>query len=176
MRQLSKKEEKKMAKQVYKTDEQNEIKKFIIILLIVGIIVVAAYFLTRIFVTKDLLNQDQKEKTEAVFDYNITIVGSMLNRPYDEYYVLAYSSKSPEVNYYAGILSRYQEKEDSLKIYVVDLNDSMNSSYYSKDETNPEAKNIEDLKLGDFTLIKVKNKQISKYLESADSIKAELGL
>ena len=52
----------------------------------------------------------------------------------------------------------------------------MNEKFYSKEESNPKAKSISELKLSDLTLIKVKNKQITKYVENQDSIKAELGI
>ena len=107
---VNKRELKKLAKQVNRTEEETEIKKFIIILATVVIFVIGMYFFTRVFVTKDL--SDKKEtQTEITFDYTKTILGSLLNRPYDEYYVLVYNSEDLKANYYANLISSYQTKE-----------------------------------------------------------------
>lgn len=171
---VNKKELKKLAKQVSKTEEGKEIKKFLIILGIVVIIAAAAYFLTKNYVVKD--NKTSESKTEVTFDYTKTILGSLFNRPYNEYYVLVYNSKDLQANYYANLVSSYQNKENALKIYTADLNDSMNEKFYDKNESNPKATEASELKVKDLTLIKIKDKKISKYLEDVDSIKQELGL
>lgn len=173
---VTEKQLKKIVKKANRTEEQQEIKKFIIILLIVVLIVVGMYFLTKNVVKKDDASKNNNEKTEITFDYEKIILGELLNRPYDEYYVLIYNSKDAKVNAYSNIVSTYKAKENSLKIYIADLNDSMNEKFYSKEDSNPKAKSIADLKLSDLTLIKVKNKQINKYVENQDSIKVELGI
>jgi hypothetical protein len=171
---VNKKELKKLAKQVNQTEEQKEIKKFLIILLIVVLIIVGVYFFTRAFVTKDL--NEEETTTETTFDYTKTILGSLLNRPYDEYYVLVYNSEDVKANYYANLVSSYQTKDDAIKIYIADLNDEMNSKFYNAEESNPNAQSVSELQVSDLTLIKVKNKKISKYIEDVDKIKTELGI
>lgn len=171
---VDKKALKKLTKQVRVTEENKEVKKFIVILLIVVVLVVGVYFFTRAFVTKDLNKGDDTK--EVVFDYNKTILGALLNRPYDEYYVLVYNSKDLKANYYSSFISSYKNKENSLKIYFADLNDSMNKKFYNKDKSNKNAKSVDELSVGDLTLIKVSNKNIVKYIENSDLIKQELGL
>lgn len=171
---VTEKELKKIIRKTNKTEEQLEIKKFIIILFSVIIIIIGVYFLTKNVVTKN--NDTNTSEKEVTFDYSKLILGSLLNRPYDEYYVLVYSSKNPSANYYSNLEYSYSTKEDAIKIYTADLNDEMNAKFYNKDGSNPNAKTIEDLQLGDLTLIKVKNKEIVKYIEDIDSIKSELGL
>lgn len=160
----------------FKTEEQKEIMKFLILLVVIVVCVVGVYFFTRAFVTKDLKEDKTEETTPAAINYNVTIVGSLLNRPYDEYYVLAYDSESVSINKYQGVYSTYTNKEKAIKMYYIDLGNALNSSYYSEDETNPNAQSIDELKLGDFTLIKVKNGKIVKYIEDFDSVKKELGI
>lgn len=171
---VNKKELKKLARQVSGTEEKKEVLKFLIILGVVVIIVVAVYFLTKNYVVKD--NKSSDTKTEVTFDYTKTILGSLFNRPYSEYYVLVYNSKDLKANYYANLVSSYQNKENALKIYTADLNDSMNEKFYDKSESNPKATDVSELKVKDLTLIKIKDKKIVKYLENVDSIKQELGL
>lgn len=159
-----------------KTDEQKEIIKFIIILVVVVALVVGIYFFTKKFVTKDESKDETQEVTGTV-NYNVTIIGELLNRPYDEYYAIIYDSTSNDAAKYQGIYSSFSTSpESTTKMYYIDLSNKLNESYYSEDGTNPKAKSINELKLGDFTLIKVKNGKISKYLEDEDAIKKELGL
>ncbi|MBE6161714.1 MAG: hypothetical protein E7158_05815 [Firmicutes bacterium] len=172
---VTEKQLKKIVKKANRTEEQQEIKKFIIILAIVILIVVGVYFLTKDVVKKKEA-QKEENKTEVTFDYSKIILGELLNRPYDEYYVIVYNSKDPKVNTYSNFVSTYKTKENSLKVYIADLNDSMNEKFYNKEESNPKAKSINELKLSDLTLIKVKNKQINKYIENEDNIKSELGI
>ena len=173
---VNKRELKKLARQVTETEEQSVVKKFIIILLVLVILIIGVYFFTRAFVTKDLNKEKEETKTEVTFDYTKTVLGSLLNRPYNEYYVLVYNSEDLKANYYSGIASSYQMKENALKIYIADLNDSMNEKFYNSKKSNPNAKTIEELQVGDLTLIKVKDKTISKYIEKEEDIRIELGL
>ena len=84
---VDEKQLKKLAKKVNRTEEQKEIKKFLLILGIVIILVIGVYFFTKIYVVKDTNDKDDT-KTEVTFNYNKTILGSLFNRPYDEYYVI----------------------------------------------------------------------------------------
>lgn len=168
------KETKKINK--FKTEEQKEIIKFIIILVVVVTLVVGIYFFTKKFVTKDEEKQDNQTVTGTV-NYNVTIIGELLNRPYDEYYAIIYDSTSNDAGKYQGIYSKFTTSEKSTtKMYYIDLSNKLNASYYSKDETNPKATSISELKLGDFTLIKVKKGKIVKYLEDEKEVKKELGM
>lgn len=166
----------KIKEEKFKSEDQESIIRFIKILIGVIICVVLIYFITRAFVKKDLT--DTKEETPVTeISYSKMVFGTMLNRPYDEYYVFAYSSEDTKAYYYSVLGESYMNEEDSLYIYYVDLEDSMNSKYVSTDgTTNPKATKVEDLRVGDLTLIKVKNGKINKYLENLKDIKNELGI
>ena len=64
----------------------------------------------------------------AISDTNI-IVGNMLNRPFEEYYTFAFSSKSNLVGYYDTIMSKYKSEKESLKVYYIDTEDYFNNKY-----------------------------------------------
>lgn len=167
-----KKDTKKMKN--VKTEEQKEIIKFLIILVVVVVLVVGIYFFTKKFVTKE---DEKKEEITGTVNYNVTIVGELLNRPYDEYYVLAYDSKGTKAGQYQGIYSNFTSSPASTtKMYYIDLANKLNEEYRSSEETNPKATSISELKLGELTLIKVKDGKIVKYLEDEDAIKKELEL
>lgn len=160
----------------FKTEEQKEIIKFIIIIVVVVSLVVGIYFFTKKFVTKDEEKKDTQEITGTV-NYNVTIIGELLNRPYNEYYAIIYDSTSNDAGKYQGIYSKFTTGEKSTtKMYYIDLSNKLNKDYYSEEETNPKAKSIKELKLGDFTLIKVKDGKIIKYLEDEEEVKKELGM
>ena len=174
MTDKKKKTVKKVKEEKYRSEEQQEIIRFIKILIIVVVFLLAIYFITRIFVKKDLLNNNEETAVTEV-SYNKMVFGTMLNRPYEKYYVLAFSSKDNKANYYSALASNYSQDEDSLYIYYIDLEDSMNKEFITTDgKTNPKAKNVSDLKVGDLTLIKVEDGKIAKYIENVEEIKSEL--
>ena len=83
MKMAKEKKAKKIKQEKYRSEEQTEMIRFIRILIIVIIFVLAIYFLTRIFVTKDLFNNNDDNETQTVegtINYNVTSIGSMLNK------------------------------------------------------------------------------------------------
>ncbi len=169
---MSKKETKQKLKKL-ETEENKIVKRFIIVLLVVILFIVAIYFVTKIFVAKDSNKEDTKTQ-EVEFNYDMTILGSAFNRPYDEYYVITYKSSDDEALTLSNVISTYNQKENHLKIYFADLDDYMNKEFYDEENVNKKATNASELKVGKYTLIKFKNGQISKYIEGIENIKTEL--
>lgn len=178
----------KKNKLYYSTGEQAEVKKFIIVVLVVLLCVVGIYFLTRAFVTKDLFKHEtnQEEVIKGEVNNDVAIVGTIMNRPYDEYYVAVYDSTGKN-NYEMAnnVVSKYKNLK-KLHIYRVDLHEHMNKDYYKPEEVNTKATGVDDFKFGDTTLLKIKrtkNKdgetytyKIVKYITEIDQIKKELGV
>ena len=160
----------------YISEEQEAIIRFVKILLGVIIFIILIYFATRLFVQKDLVNS-KKETAVTEVNYSKMVFGTMLNRPYDEYYVFAYSSEDVKANLYSSYAEQYSGNKDSSYVYYVDLEDSLNKDLVSVDgNTNPKAKSVSELKVGSLTLIKVENEKIVKYLEKEKDIKNEFGI
>lgn len=157
-----------------RSETEETIKKFVILIIIMVIIVVGGYFLSRIIVDKrDSVEQESTNAGEV--DYDIASIGTLLNRPYEEYYVMIYNSEDSDAIYYSSLITNYQAKKNSLKIYYCDLSNALNAKYVANDgNTNPTAKNTEDLRFGEVTLIKVKDGKISKAYETAEKIKENL--
>ena len=153
-----------------------EIKKFIFVILGLVIIIVGIYFFTRAFVTKDLF-KDASEKTyqEGTINYDVAIVGNMLNRPNTEYYVIAFNGEEAEAIYYNTLVNKYMQNEKALKVYYVDTENELNKKYVAENEESKSTSftSLDKLKLGNITLIKVKNGKVSNYITSVDSIKKE---
>lgn len=157
---------------------QIEIRKFLTVLGVVVLSILAVYFFTRIFVTKDLFNKAKTTTADSTLtiNYNLTTVGLMLSRPYDEYYVFAYYVEGEDelLTTLDETITKYVESENAKKIYYLNLAEATNKDYYSTGKTNPGSSNLADLKLGKATLIKVKRQKISQYFETEKTIKAEL--
>ena len=99
---MTKNKQKRIKQEKYESEEQLEVKRFILILVILIIIILGIYFLTRIFVTKDLLNNNKKEETtiEGSINYDTTLIGNIYNKPVNEYFVLIYNSEDLNSIYY----------------------------------------------------------------------------
>ena len=184
--------DKKKRRIYYSTTEQTEVKKFVIVILVVLLCVVGVYFLTRIFVTKDLLNKKEEEKTEEVIpgevNYDMAIIGTIMNRPYDDYYVAIYDLSGDYAYDMATMIKKFADANKdnkNKKIYKVDLGSELNKSYYKPEEVNEKATGVSDLKVGDITLLRIKRSKnrdgsytykINKYITELDAMKKELGV
>lgn len=165
----------KKIKNIKITDENDDIiKRFLLLFVIIVIIVIGVYFLTTLLVDKRTPKSDDNTLTGEV-NSSIVSVGTMLNRPYNEYYVMVYDADDAEAIYYSSLITNYEKKENAKKIYFCNLGNKLNSDFSAKGgESNPEAKTIDELKFGKVTLIKVKDGKINKYIENIDDIKATL--
>jgi len=171
---------KKAEKIKFQTSEQEEFKSLLIVILVVIICVAGIYLITRAFVTKDLFQDDsttEDEVTAGTIDYEVAIMGQILNRPYDEYYVVIYDKEAGDyINDMYTLTYSYGQLDDHLHMYVVDLSNEMNKQYYDPDNVNTDAKSLSEIKVGDITLLKIKNGVISKYIVDYAKMESELGL
>ena len=107
----------KKQKIAYKTEEFEEMKKFVIVLIVVIILIVGIYFISKAVIKNSaslLTYQDGEIETDTI------IVGTLLNRPEDEYYVLAYDSTSNQALAYTTYTSYYtSEQENPIKVYYL---------------------------------------------------------
>lgn len=156
------------------SEDTSEIKSFIVIIIIIAVLIGIIYGLT------EILKKDESPQNNApigIIDYDKTTVGTMMNRPYDKYYVMVYNSEESEAVVYSTILTKYMQKSENkeyIKIYYCDLNNKLNSEYYNKNndgKSNPKANKIEELDFGNLTLLKIENGKITKYIEDVDTIK-----
>ena len=160
------------------TTEQKEIRNLCIVILVVVLCVGGIYLLTRAFVTKDLFDDNKDEEVIAgSINYDVTIMGQILNRPYDEYYVAIYNSE--ELDYATDmeiLVGNYSAAKEHLHIYTVDLSNVMNIDYYDPENVNTKEKDLKDLKVGDITLLKIEDGKINKFIVDYAKMEKELGL
>ena len=174
------KENVKKNKIKYQTDEQKEIVRFVVVILVVILCVGVIYVATRAFVTKDLFKA-KTDETEVInpgsINYDVAIMGEILNRPYDEYYVAIYDKADGKyISDMSSMVYLYGQKEKHLHIYTVDLSNKMNEGFYDPENVNSSAQSVNDMKVGDITLLRVKNGKIVKYIEDLEKMKSELGV
>ena len=113
------------------TEDGNEIKRFIIIVLVITLIAGVVYFVTEKFTKKD--EEEYVDPIQAgSIDYDKVIVGTIFNRPYDDYYVLVYNSEDQNAVKYSSLMATYTESMigNNKKIFFCDLNNSLNKDYY----------------------------------------------
>ena len=137
------------------------------------------YLATRAFVTKDLFGKEEKTEEKEVVgqvNYDVAIMGSLLNRPYKEYYAVIYDTTGDYMYDMSSLVTAYKGVKDAKHIYTVDLNNKLNKDYYDPANVNTKAKTLNEIKVGDITLVKVKDGKISKYITDLDKMKSELGV
>lgn len=169
-----KKIEEKQPKQ--KIEEKYSLKNMIIIIMITCIVLTIFYFITLLVVKNN--KPIDKENSIVEIDSNKITMGQLLDRKEKEYYVLAikeslHLSLNTNMNYselYNNYISSYEQTENSLPIYKIDLDDALNKNYFSE-ETNI-TNNLTKLKINNEVLFKIKNNKIEKhYLGSSEILK-----
>lgn len=153
----------------------NEVKKLGIIFLVVLLIFGVVYLLTLGATKLGWFNEHytKKEVSDASIQYDYIMAGTILNRSDKEYYVLITDVENN--TYLTYLLDKYNDKEDSLPSYIVDLGEGLNKSIIGEDN-NISATSIEELSIKDSTLLKISNSKIVKYIIGNDDIEKELNV
>ncbi len=163
---------KKIKLEKYRSEEQMEVIRFIRILVIVVVLIIGIYFFTKLFVVDKELKEESP--IAGTINYSITMIGSMLIKPEEEYYVMIYNTKNLRSVYYSGLMSNYEQNENHLKIYFADLDKEFNQKFYDPENINLDIEQISDLKVGDLTLIKVKDGAIDETFTDEEEVASEL--
>ncbi len=109
-----------------------------------------------------------KENTE--FDYEFIPIGTVFNRSDKNYYVLF---DNYENDFTSDVYINSLVEDETIPVYKVDMSKKENSKYKS-DTANNKAKNVNELKINDITLIKITNGKISSYIIGRESIEEYL--
>lgn len=153
-------------------EDNKIIKNFIIILIVVLAITVGLYFFTKLAVKKDTsTDSSSTDTTETSISYDTCIVGNMLNKNESDYYVILYNSNDSNASTYADLVTNYKKEDNHLAVYTVDLIKTLNAKYYTNEDTNPVSDNINDLKFGNLTVLKITDGKIERAYETLKDIK-----
>lgn len=142
-----------------------------ITLIVVGIFIV--FYILTTFITKEL-NRGLDEDSEPVFiQYEEILAMETFSMNYQDYYVMFYDFKDELSFIYTNIVDSFNDRYPDNKIYMVDLNKGINA-YYMAEESNSKVNKLEDLKLTGPTLIRIKDRKNTLYVEGAIEIKDAL--
>lgn len=145
--------------------EEYSFKKMLIIIAILILVFLVFYFITTLVVKP--VKQDNKNNTITEIDSTKITLNHLLDRKESEYYVLATKSslyKEFNINYetiYNQYITDYKKEENALTFYKSNLDDALNKNF-SGEETNI-TENLQELKLGDEALFKIKDGKIDSY-------------
>ena len=162
-RELRRKQAKREGKSL-KSEEikvEYNVKKIVITCVIVLVSIGLVYFISALFITKELdwfSKEEVKENTSSV--ENSILASAIFKQKEDEYYVYFYDFNEDN-NMYKNIVS---SKLSSKKVYNVDTSSGLNSNYVS-DVSNKKATGLDDLKVINDTVIKIVGDAIVEYYE-----------
>ncbi|MBO7246930.1 MAG: hypothetical protein J6V02_01105, partial [Bacteroidaceae bacterium] len=114
--------------------------------------------------------KENQDEVKIEINYDVATVGTILNRPYDEYLVLLYNSKESEAAYYSTLLANYTGDK---KVYFVDLSLKTNEAYVGE-KASGKFSEVKEAKFSGPTLLDIKNGKVEKFLESKEEIKNAL--
>lgn len=154
------------------SDETDQVKLFIFILIGVAFVSVLLYFLSSKYLVKDGVNDKNETPAEETIAYNNVNAGTFFNRPDDEYYVFAFDPSSLQASYYSALLNKFDTKKRAM--YFMNLALEVNKAYV-KETSNSKATKPSELALKSPTLILVKGGKITEYLENLEEIEKEIG-
>ena len=160
-------------KEKYYSDEQNEIRSFIKILLGLVLIFLVLYFLSVKFgdKKKDIKRTNQAGKVQ----YDSIALGTLFNKADQEYYVLVFDSEDINNSYIINKASSYKSSNASKALYTADLSLEFNRPFVSDTSFNPKT-SVDGLKFSETTLLYIKEKKIVKFINNLDDIDKELSI
>lgn len=150
--------------------EMVEITTFLKILMIILIFFGAIFIITSKFIV------NKTATTQPETSYNEIIGSAILKQNESEYYVLLYNSKGTLKDYYSELRDKYLSSTTTVKLYFVDLNNTLNSKFITTDKSTLNVTDITKLKVNDGTLLRIKDNKISDYKETYKEIKNTLEL
>ncbi len=124
-----------------------------------------AYFIGALITGK--ISFKKEEKAATTIQYEEILAEMTFKQPEAEYFVLYYSFSSSD----SSMINNYASKlEGTAPVYKVDLGKGFNTGYIADGDTKTPT-SINDLKVKDPTLIRVKNKKAISYVNGLNNIK-----
>jgi hypothetical protein len=148
--------------------KDNEVGNLIKIILIITGVVLVLYLVTLVYLKKDEVKEEENEIT-ATIQYEEILGSKLLSQSPKEYYVFAYKEDDLYLTSYNIYIGNYQYKENSKKVYRMNLDLGFNEQYVGE-KSNLKGGKVEELKFADTTLIKVKKKKVVEVYEGKEKI------
>ena len=127
----------------YKMTTSTELDYTRVIKIGVGVLLVllVVYLVTALTSGEIKLNK-KSTKEEVSIGYQEIIAGETYNRKADSYYVLYFNFTDSKASYYLSLIDSYNQQDNSLPFYIVDLEKKINQDYI--DVTHPTILKISD--------------------------------
>lgn len=148
--------------------KDNEVGNLIKIILVITGVVLVLYLVTLVYLKKDEVKEEENEIT-ATIQYEEILGSKLLSQSPKEYYVFAYKKDDLYLTSYNIYIGNYQHKENSKKVYRMNLDLGFNEQYVGE-KSNLKGGKVEELKFADTTLIKVKKKKVVEVYEGKEKI------
>lgn len=148
-------------------NDENEMYKFVKLIIIISALFLIFYLLTLIINNKK--DSTDNSTATAEIQYDKILIGNMLTQSNDKYYVLVEDSNDNYINSYGTYLDMYKEKTEHLRVYYADLNNPLNTKFKAE-EANTSVSDILNLRIKETTLFYIANGKIKKVYEGHDNI------
>jgi len=175
-RELRRKQAKREGKSLQREEvvESHQIKNFIITTVSLLVVLGLIYVGSALFITKELqwfgLNKGEINDVDDTQGIKNTILAKQIfNQKEEEYYVYFYDFDNEKDD--LSVTNLVNDKLTNDKVYKVDISNALNSNYITENNSNKKAKKLEDLKVKNYTLLKISGDKIVKYYEKEDIIK-----
>lgn len=166
---------KKQKRNLYKSSSNSEMEyfKFAKVAICVVLVLALTYFVTAIVSGEIKFNKKENSDDVATnIQYEEIIVGQMLNRSDNEYYVLLFNFTDTFAGYYISLIDTYTSKDKSLPFHIIDLEKQVNKQYVLEDGEYLIEKPVRlvDFKASNPTLVRIKDKKIVERITGRDNI------
>ena len=149
-------------------DDNYQLKSFAIIVVVLLVLSVIFYIITNFVITKENKEKSGDQETSVNIQSEKILMGQLLNRPEETYYVLANLRDDQFIKLYDTYLDQLKNKEEGINIYKVDLDEGLNKKYV-KDETNI-TDDLNELSVNDAVLFVISNHAIDSYYVGNEQI------
>ena len=150
-------------------EESFKVKNLFIWIIVILLVLVGFYFITNYVLDH---RSSENNEIESVIQTEKIIFGQMFDRKYLEYYVLAYSEKAQSKTIYNKYISNYNKKDNHLNVFMINIDEAFNSKF--KSDTSNIVDDINELKVADETLFKIKDGKIEEYKVGSTEISSYL--
>lgn len=171
MAQKNRKEKKKIEKidSSFNQNWQGIVKVILFVLCFLGI-----FFLLTVYITNKHSNDsnaaEDNSSTGTTIQYDKILAGSSFNMSEDEYLVIYYDYTDEDlVSDMSTAISEYKSKDDSFRVYTVDLGSALNKHLVGT-ESNSTPNDASEFSFTGPTLIKFHDAHVEEYVEGVDSI------
>lgn len=166
---------KKTKRTLYKTGSNVNTEYSTVVKIVIGVVgvLVLTYLVTALASGEIKLGKKkQEDRQEVSIQYEEIMAGQILNRNHDEYYVLLFNFTDTFASYYLSLKDNYITKDNALPFYIVDLEkySNQNISTEKEEEIITNINHVNDLRVMNPTIIKVKNHRVVESIKSRESI------